>query len=584
MTDRLVDQAERLAEARHIAPSGPVVRIPAGDLRALRDHLCEGDDVVLIDGRSVLHAPALRAVIGDDRISSGLLVARGEGGDSRWPVKLDRDARVVVSVGSPLHEPVTAGASSVGVLRLDGHAAREAAQALQAAAETLEVSADASRAVTTGRDATTLAQAPVEAVAAAAVAAGVRLRPIELRGMQASRPDGPGAAVHALRRCEDRDEDRAWLDAAVKAKDGWFTTFFVSPYSRFVARWAAGAGLSPNQVTTLSALVGLAAAVAFAVGSLPAAIVGAVTLQIAFMLDCVDGQLSRYTQRFSTFGAWLDSMLDRGKELLVYLGLAIGGLRAGEADIWLLAVASAALLVLRHSIDLAFEAARPAPELEPAPLRQGPDRDAPAVHLDGPETTVPAAPTGSGLRGLARSRPVGWLARILSFPIGERFAAISLLSVFATRRTTFLVLLVWGLIAWAASIALKLLRSRRWPSSKVGWLLAATPRLLEYGAIVGVAIAVPDVRPAAFALILALGLRHYDEGYRARTLGDGRTDATTRIVLGAWHVRAALLVLAALLGLAVPVAWALTFVVGVLGAVDLVRAWLPTTFPDGSPR
>src|SRR5690606_15735907 len=41
------------------------------------------------------------------------------------------------------------------------------------------------------------------------------------------------------------DEDRARLNNAVKGADGFFTTFFVSTYSRFIARWAARRGLTP---------------------------------------------------------------------------------------------------------------------------------------------------------------------------------------------------------------------------------------------------------------------------------------------------------------------------------------------------
>ena len=56
----------------------------------------------------------------------------------------------------------------------------------------------------------------------------------------------------------DYDEDKVLLDSAVKATDGFFTTFFVSPYSRYIARWCARRGFTPNQVTTVSLLIGLA--------------------------------------------------------------------------------------------------------------------------------------------------------------------------------------------------------------------------------------------------------------------------------------------------------------------------------------
>ena len=42
-------------------------------------------------------------------------------------------------------------------------------------------------------------------------------------------------------------------------------------------------------------------------------VAGAVLLQAAFTLDCVDGQLARYTRTFSKLGAWLDSIFDRAR-------------------------------------------------------------------------------------------------------------------------------------------------------------------------------------------------------------------------------------------------------------------------------
>ena len=110
----------------------------------------------------------------------------------------------------------------------------------------------------------------------------------------------------------------------MKANDGFFTTFFVSPYSKYIARWAAHRGWTPNGVTTLSVAIGFAAAAAFATGDRWGMIAGAILLQLAFTFDCVDGQLARYTRTFTKLGAWLDSIFDRTKEYAVFAGLAIG--------------------------------------------------------------------------------------------------------------------------------------------------------------------------------------------------------------------------------------------------------------------
>ena len=82
-------------------------------------------------------------------------------------------------------------------------------------------------------------------------------------------------------------------------------------------------------------------------------IAGALLLQAAFTLDCVDGQLARYTRRFSRFGAWLDAIGDRSKEYLAFAGLALGAAQAGD-DVWLLAGAALTLQTVRHAGDFCF--------------------------------------------------------------------------------------------------------------------------------------------------------------------------------------------------------------------------------------
>ena len=240
----------------------------------------------------------------------------------------------------------------------------------------------------------------------------------------------------------------------MKANDGFFTTHFVSPYSKYIARWAARRGWTPNGVTTLSVAVGFAAAAAFATGERAGMVAGALLLQAAFTLDCVDGQLARYTRTFSKFGAWLDSIFDRTKEYAVFAGLAIGASQAGD-DVWLLAGAALALQVMRHSIDFSYPAAQHQAmgAVRQPPLEQVQDVIAAAVPApllpEGAPPATPPPPTlKQRLRGawrrVDRSRRGRWIKKIVAFPIGERFAAISLTAALFDARVTFVVLLAWG--------------------------------------------------------------------------------------------------------------------------------------------
>src|SRR5699024_5009311 len=286
------------------------------------------------------------------------------------------------------------------------------------------------------------------------------------------------AAEVAEARMSGYDEDRVVLDAAVKNNDGFFTTYCVSPYSKFVARWFAQRGWRPNAVTMLSMVLGLATAVLFATGERWGLIAGAVALQLAFMLDCVDGQLSRYTRQFSNFGAWLDSVFDRAKEYVAYAGLAVGAAVGFDTDVWALAVAALGLQTVRHTIDFSYPSARRRGQAEPAVVAfevssdRGPhespepsvgDRGGAATDTGGESATG----TASGLAtGVVRvSQALGsrsWtyrLKRIVILPIGERFALISVTAAVFTPLVTFVALLVWGGLALLYQLTGRIMRS-----------------------------------------------------------------------------------------------------------------------------
>jgi hypothetical protein len=309
-----------------------------------------------------------------------------------------------------------------------------------------------------------------------------------------SRPEAETSAVEM----EEYDEDKVLLDSAVKGSDGFFTTFFVSTWSRYVARWAARAGLTPNQVTFIALCIGIAAGVAFATGERAGYIAGAVLVYLSFVADCVDGQLARYTRTFSKFGAWLDSVFDRTKEYVAFTGLAIG---AASPEVWVLAAATLTLQTLRHSFDFSYGATdrqniadTPQPPIAQSPdeaaartrmktrgtleaklgaLRSRPrpesgdDEFEPEENGDDPRDTPPPGahrPLSRRILGFWRAFDrripgVIWIKKMAAFPIGERFAVISLTAALATPRTTFIVLLSWGGFALLYTSTGRLLRT-----------------------------------------------------------------------------------------------------------------------------
>jgi CDP-L-myo-inositol myo-inositolphosphotransferase len=87
-------------------------------------------------------------------------------------------------------------------------------------------------------------------------------------------------------------------------------------------------GLRPDTVTVLAAVVALSAAAAILAGWV---LVAALAVQLASILDGADGEIARVAHRGSRFGAFLDPMLDRVVDGLVfsaaglYLAAQVGG-------------------------------------------------------------------------------------------------------------------------------------------------------------------------------------------------------------------------------------------------------------------
>jgi len=83
-------------------------------------------------------------------------------------------------------------------------------------------------------------------------------------------------------------------------------------------------GLSPNQITVLGFLLGAVAVATLAfTGSFP---IFLCLLAFAGLMDAIDGYVARKTNRATSFGAFLDSTLDRATDALTVLPLYTAGL------------------------------------------------------------------------------------------------------------------------------------------------------------------------------------------------------------------------------------------------------------------
>ncbi|WP_097289360.1 DUF5941 domain-containing protein [Streptomyces sp. OK228] len=272
-----------------------------------------------------------------------------------------------------------------------------------------------------------------ERLTAALDADGVAVFRPELGTLVAAVPTDPQERNEARQAVSAVDDEAVRLRSAVKARDGFFTTYCISPYSRYIARWCARRGLTPNQVTTASLLTALIAAGCAATGTRAGFVAAGLLLLFSFVLDCTDGQLARYSLQYSTLGAWLDATFDRAKEYAYYAGLALGAARGGD-DVWALALGAMILQTCRHVVDFSFNEA----------------------NHDATANTSPTAALSDKLDSVGWTV---WVRRMIVLPIGERWAMIAVLTALTTPRITFYVLLVGCAFAATYTTAGRVLRS-----------------------------------------------------------------------------------------------------------------------------
>lgn len=95
---------------------------------------------------------------------------------------------------------------------------------------------------------------------------------------------------------------------------------FSTPVVRPIVSLLAHTPITPNAITVSGLFVTAAAAYAVAIGQLA---LGGGVLLFGSAMDAFDGALARATGRASKFGAYLDSVIDRMQESLLFLGLVI---------------------------------------------------------------------------------------------------------------------------------------------------------------------------------------------------------------------------------------------------------------------
>ena len=100
-----------------------------------------------------------------------------------------------------------------------------------------------------------------------------------------------------------------------------------------IGSFFAKSGISPNFWTLVSLLFAVASGLTYmspllaaGIGWYYTSLAGSIMLLISGFFDIVDGSVARTLKQSSKKGAFLDSILDKISESLIFIGIAVGGL------------------------------------------------------------------------------------------------------------------------------------------------------------------------------------------------------------------------------------------------------------------
>jgi phosphatidylglycerophosphate synthase len=129
---------------------------------------------------------------------------------------------------------------------------------------------------------------------------------------RATTPEGRRRAFNAL------------FEACRKPVDGIVARHINRHISIFISKRIVNTPITPNMMSVVTFLLGIAGAISVGLGGYFPMLLGAFLFQWNSILDGVDGELARVRFQHSTLGQWLDTVSDDASNLLFFVGLIIG--------------------------------------------------------------------------------------------------------------------------------------------------------------------------------------------------------------------------------------------------------------------
>ena len=150
---------------------------------------------------------------------------------------------------------------------------------------------------------------------------------------------------------------------ALKPVDAWWTALVIDPVAlRILPYCVRVRRLTPNVVTAIAFVVGGVAVAAFGSGHFR---VGALLIELRFLLDCLDGKIARLRAISSPTGAVMDRLADAVTTPAAFAAVGWSLADAGALDRRLALLPALASCILTVSA-LSLEAARPRRSAPPA--------------------------------------------------------------------------------------------------------------------------------------------------------------------------------------------------------------------------
>lgn len=454
-------------------------------------------DLLLLDERTVITDPHLELLTDYPRSCSAALVAIVKNGNT-----LVRQNRIA-SASSASHKVTIGNRDFVGALRLSQRQREEIIPALESA---ISFKAKGSA---------------IDLLLVALVRSAIKVDSVDVLSAPWSRSDDPLERQKVKQEINGMNIAALRLKIANRANDGFFSVFFLRKFSKILTWVAVKVGATPNQVTLLSFAIGLYSAYSFSRGTFLSILLGAFLLQLSIIVDCVDGELARYTRKFSKLGAWLDAVTDRVKEYLVFLGLAYGASLDGRA-LWIPAMAMMAIQTFRHLSDYNFA--------QSVKIRVEEKFQTPVdfmAEFDG------IVPTEREPKGRLRY----WLGKIIQFPIGERWLAISASAVIGGAAFTFTIMPILAFISAVVVFRGRFIRTREMEkvplksalivnqsdllgiresfTKRFSWIEPSILRALEALILIAIFVQQDLLGIPSFVILFSIIFHHYDNLYRA---------------------------------------------------------------------